>query len=593
MVESQARLAEVTSRRSAFLFADLVNSVSLTEKDAGGTIARWRAFAGDVVRHDLAPHGGRMVKMLGDGFLIEFATALAAVECALALHRRIQAVSSAVPADRQMQIRVGAHMADVLADDIDLYGQGVNLASRLMSLAAPGETIISAAIRDDLADGLDVSLEDLGDRWLKGMTHPVRAYRAWPPDTPVARSPNHRFLAGSRPSIAVLPLRVLSNDPEHRFFGDLLAEDLIAALAVQSDLAVISRLSTAPFRDRFYEPRNVAEILGVRYALSGTVQMSGNRIRLMAELTDVEAGQVVWAERFDGQLVDVFDLQDELSRNIVKRVVPFVRQRELARARSKRPENLTAYERTLRAIDHLHRSSPQDLEMARLMLEAAIESDPTYAAPHAWLARFYVRRIGQGWSQDLKKDSAEAYRHADAALERDSADSWVLSVSGLVAAYLDKDIDKALRIYDQALDINASNASAWLWSTTALSWLGRGDAAVERAERPIDLSPLDPNMYAFTSGAGIAHLVAGNYDKSVDFHRASLRQNSMYTASHKMLCVSLELAGQHDEAMAAVRNLLAIDPALTVRGFLLQYPGRDGEHARLFGRALAAAGLPP
>jgi TolB-like protein len=492
-----------------------------------------------------------------------------------------------------MQLRVGVHMADVLADDVDLYGEGAYLAARLMALAAPGETIVSGAVRDDLTDGLDVSLEDLGDRWLKGVDRPVRAFRAWPPDVPPLRSPNQRLLAGSRPSIAVLPFRVLSDDPAHRFFGDLLAEDLIGALSVQSDLVVISRLSTAPFRERFYEPRNVAEILGVRYALSGTLQTSGARVRLMAELTDVEAGQAVWAERFEGQILDIFDLQDQLSRDIAVRVVPLVRQRELARARAKRPENLTAYERTLRAIDHLHRSSPADLEQARALLEAAIGSDPNYAAPHAWLARYHVRRVGQGWSTDPKKDTAAAYRHAEAALERDETDSWVLSVNGLVAAYLDKDLEKAMSIYDRALAINPSNPSAWVWSTSALTWLGKGDEAVQRAPRAIELSPFDPNMYSFTAVAGVAHLAAGNYDKAIEFSRTSLRQNAMFTSTHKVLAVALALAGRIDDAKAAVRELLKLDPALTIRGFLEQYPGRDTEHARNFGPALASAGLPP
>ncbi|MEO7762495.1 MAG: adenylate/guanylate cyclase domain-containing protein, partial [Casimicrobiaceae bacterium] len=323
---------------SAFLFVDLVDSVALIQQDSTGVIARWRTFVAEITHDELPSRDGRIVKLLGDGMLIEFVNPVAAVDCALGLQSRIERLNDNVPFNLRMQLRIGVHMAEVIADDLDLYGDGVNLAARLMALAGPGETILSATVRDRITDGLGVILEDLGDRWLKGMEQPVRTFRACPPGPPPASHPRSRLLAGSRPSIAVLPLRILSSDPSHKFLGDLLAEDLISTLSVQSDLVVISRLSTAPFRDRYYEPRNVAEILGVRYALSGTLQTSGTRVRLIAELTEVDAGQVVWADRFEGHLTDIFDLQDQLSHDITARVVPLVRQRELARARAKRPE---------------------------------------------------------------------------------------------------------------------------------------------------------------------------------------------------------------------------------------------------------------
>jgi TolB-like protein/class 3 adenylate cyclase/Tfp pilus assembly protein PilF len=592
MIEHAALPKQAVRRLSAFLFVDLVDSVALIEKDPEASIARWRTFVAEVTHDELPPRNGRIVKLLGDGMLIEFTSPVAAVDCALALQARIEHLNQDVDFHRRLQLRIGVHMADVIADELDLYGEGINLAARLMALAGPGETILSAAVRVQVTDGLGVMLEDLGDRWLKGMDKPVRTFRAWPPGPPPASHSGTKRMAGSRPSIAVLPLRILSDDPSHKFLGDLLAEDLITTLSVQSDLAVISRLSTAPFRDRYYEPRNVAEILGVRYALSGTLQTSGARVRLIAELTEVEVGQVIWADRFEGKLTDIFDLQDQLSRDITARVVPLVRQRELARVRSKRPENLTAYERTLRAADLFHRSSPDALGESRRLLEGAIQSDPHYAAPHAWLARWYVRRVGQGQSTDPQHDSAAAYRHAESALELDETDSWVLSVNGLVAAYLDKDLEKAMSIYDRALTINPSNPSAWVWSTSALSWLGRGEDAVARAPRAIELSPFDPNMYSFTSVAGVAHLVAGNYDKAIELSRVSLRQNAMFTGTHKMLSVALALAGRVDEARIAVQNLLKLDPTLTVAGFLRQYPGRDTEHAQRFATALAEAGLP-
>lgn len=593
MIQNATLPTQVTRRLSAFLFVDLVDSVALIQRDPVGSIARWRTFVAEVTHDELPPRNGRIVKLLGDGMLIEFASAVAAVECALALQSRIERMNEGVESSGRMRLRIGGHMAEVLADDLDLYGDGVNLAARLMALAGPGETILSAVVRDQVTDGLGVMLEDLGERWLKGMDRSVRAFRAWPPGPPPAMSPERRRRSGGRPSIAVLPFRNLSVDPAHGFLCDLLAEDLVGALSRQTDLFVISRLSTVPFRDRLYEPRNVAEILGVRYVLSGTLQASGTRLRLMAELTEAEAGQVIWAERFEGMLADIFELQDQLSRDITMRVVPFVRQRELARARSKRPENLTAYERTLRAIDHIHRSLPENLEQARQMLEAAIESDPQYAAPYAWLAQYHVRRVGQGWAQDPRQETAAANRFADAAMERDDTDSWVLSVNGLVAGYLNKDLERAMELYDRALTINPSAASAWVWSTSALAWLGRGAEAVVRAPRAIELSPFDPNMYSFNAMSAVAHAVAGNYDQSIEFSRRSLRQNAVFATSHRTLAIALALAGRLDEARAAVTDLLRLEPTLTVSGFAARYPGRDAEHAPLFARALASAGVPP
>jgi TolB-like protein/class 3 adenylate cyclase len=580
-------------RLRAVLFVDVVDSVRLIQQDQEGTIQRWRNFMTDVTRDELPPRGGRMVKPLGDGMLVEFESAIDAVECAIAMQARIEQSEAAVQPGRRIRLRMGIHLADVIVDDIDLYGDGVNLAARLRDLGGPQEIVISAAVRDQLTDGLDVTIEDLGERQLKGMQRPVRAFRAWALSPMPRRSSDQPRRAGDRPSIAVLPFRNLSGERAHDFLGDLIAEDVIGDLSRQTDLFVISRLSTTPFRDRLYEPRNVADVLGVRYVLSGSIQTSGPRLRIMAELTEAEAGHVIWAERFEGSLSDIFELQDRLSEEISKRVVPYVRQLELQRARAKRPEDLTAYERTLRAIDHLHRSSREDLEQAREMLESAIHLEPHYVAPRAWLAYWHVRRVGQGWSPDPKQDGLDATRHAETALEFDHKDPWALSVYGLVAAYLFKDLETAIARYDRALAINPSAAQAWVWSTSAYAWLGRGDEAVRRAPMAIELSPFDPNMYVFTSHAGSAYAIAGQYDQAIEFLRRSLRENRMFTATHKLLTISLALSERMEEARAAASELLSLEPALTVSSFRQRYPGSGAPYAARFCDALRTAGIPP
>ena len=583
---------KLTRRLRAVLFVDVVDSVRLTQKDPEGTIGRWRDFVAAVAREDLSRADGRIVKTMGDGMLVEFGSAVAAVDVALAMQARIEQGNADLAPDLRMHLRIGVNFGEVMTDDVDLFGDGVNLAARLMALGEAQEIIVSSAVRDQLADGVGVKIEDLGERRLKGMERPVRAFRAWPAGLLPARSPERARHAGDRPSIAVLPFRNAGQDPAHAFLGDVIAEGLITDLSRLSDLFVISRLSTTPFRDRHYEPRSVAEVLGVRYVLSGMMQSSGTRLRLAAELTEAEPGEVIWAERFDGELADIFDLQDQLSRKIAQRVVPCLRQRELRRARAARPENLTAYEKMLRAVDHLHRSSREDLDEALTLLEGAIASDPRYGAAHAWLARWHVLRVGQGWSPDRAGDVAAANRHAGMALEIDDTDPWALSVHGLVTGYLNKDLAAAIATFEQALAISPSAASAWVWSTSAYTWLGRGDEAVGRAYRGIELSPFDPHVYVFLTVAGMAHAVAGQYDKAIELCRRSLRRNRMYLATHRLLAIALALAGRVDEARTVAAELLTLEPELTVSRFRERYPGSASAQAEPFCAALAMAGVP-
>jgi TolB-like protein len=591
-IPEPAVVERVTRRLSAVLFVDLIDSVRLIQKDADATVARWRDYVATVMSEDLPQARGRMVKHLGDGMLVEFETVREAVQCAMAMQDRIEKGNAGVEPDRQMHLRMGMHVADVIADDMDLYGDGVNLAARLMVLGGPREIVVSLAVRDQVIDGLGVTLEDLGERLLKGIERPVRAFRVWPAGPMPDRSADRVRRRGDRPSIAVLPFRNLSRDVSQDFLGDLMAEDVIGHLSRLSDLFVISRLSTTPFRDRLYEPRNVAEVLGVRYVLSGSILAVGTHLQVIVELTEAEVGRVIWSERFRGPVTDIFEMQEAMSRDIAKRVVPFVRQLELQRARSKRFENMTAYERTLRAVDYLNRSSRKDMDYARRLLEAAIESDPSFATPYAWLAHWHVRRVSQGWSDDVAVDTSEARRLAAEGLDRDDTNPLVRSVCGLVAGYLDKDLEAAIAHFDGALTINPSEASAWVWSTSTYAWLGQGEEAVRRAERAIELSPLDPRMYTFTSIAGTAHAVAGQYDKAIDFCRQSLRLNRMYASTHRILAISLALSGDLEGARGVVAELLQLEPALTVAGFRTRYPGNKSLHVEQFSEALAVAGVP-
>lgn len=593
MSEAQGTVERVTRRLSAVLFVDLIDSVRLIQADSEGTVARWRDFVAAASREDLPVARGRMVKHTGDGMLLEFESVVDGVGCALAMQARIERSNPGLAPERQLHLRMGAHVADVIVDDIDLYGDGVNLAARLMVLGGPGEIVISSVVRDQLSDGLGLTVEDLGERNLKGMQRPVRAFRAWPAAAAASHSAaDRRRRLGDRPSIAVLPFRTHPSAGAHDFLGDVLAEELIGHLSRLTDLFVISRLSTTPFRDRLYEPRDVGEVLGVRYVLSGSILVTGTNIQVMAELTEADVGQVIWSERFRGTVSDLFDMLEAMAPDIAKRVVPHVRQRELQRARSKGIETLTAYERMLRGVDHFHRSSREDLEESRRMLEAAIRSEPSYAVPYAWLAHWYVRRIGQGWTDDATGDAAEARRLSAEAMARDDTSPLVLTVRGLVAGYLDKDLQASIGLFDRALEINPSEVSAWGWSTGAYAWLGDGAEAMRRSHRAMDLSPFDPRMNTFTTTAAMAHIVGGQYDKAIELCRWSLRLNRMFASTHRSLVISLVLGGHVEEASKAAAELLALEPVLTVERFRERYPGNRSAHVDLMCEALATAGIP-
>lgn len=572
------------------LMVDIVNSVGLIANHEVETVERWLRLVNKVETSVLPQYAGRLVKSQGDGMLLEFQSVKSALDAGFAIQRASAEANAGIPPQRQIHLKMGAQVGALIADDRDVYGHGVNLAARLTGVARAGEIVVSADVRDQLTPR-DADVEDLGERRLKGIDKPLRAFRVWPPGqgrTGVATAAR----LGDRPSIAVLPFRNLSGDAQHDILGDVIADDVIGHLSRVQDLAVISRLSTTPFRDYAYEPRVVADVLGVRYLLTGKMQFSGTRLRLATELVEAEDGRVVWADRFDGSIANIFELQDEMSLSVAKRIVPFVRELELKRARSRPPENLTAYERTLQAVDLLHNGTRQGMDQAQTMLETSIQSDPSFVAPYAWLARLHVLRVGQGLSSNTADDAMEANRYAELALERDSTDSWALSVSGLVTGYLNKDLDTAISRYDKALTINPSCAPAWVWSTAAHAWIGKSKDAVDRSHRAIELSPFDPHMYTFTSLAGTAYAVDGQYEKAIDFCHRSLRENRMYTATHRLLVISLALSGRVDEARSAAQELMQLEPSLTASGWLRRYPGNKSAHAEIFSMALTEAGIP-
>jgi adenylate cyclase len=592
-LEPRARPAVLEPRqRRAILVAELSESVAMMERDEERTVERCRTYLAQVTSTTIPTHAGRsMLKIPADGFIAEFADPVQALKCAFELHAELARFKANLDAPT-LGMRLGIHVADVIVEAFNVLGDGVNVAGRLAELANPGETIVSAEVRDQLTSGVEASVEDLGEQRLRNRNRAVRAFRAWPPAQTKLAPPSAAVQAHGRPSVAVIPFQLRSDDPRFESIGDGLADDVIASLSRMADFFVISRLSTRAFGRAPLGARRIGELLGVQYVLSGSVQTAYPRALLMAELADARDGRTVWSQRFEGDLADMFALQGELARNVVQSLAPFVRSLELRRARITNFDQLDAYAITLRGVELMHCVSRTDFMQARAAFETAIARDPVSPRPHAWLAKWHILRIAHGDSEDVAQDSAAATACAARALACDPDDALALAADAHVAAWSRHDLDTAEQRLAQALAANPNEPLAWLWSGITHAWRGRGDEAIECTDRALTLSPLDPMIYYFNSLAGMANLVGERYDRAIELSTRSLRENCLHTPSLRTLAAALMLSGRPEEARETIGRLRELEPALTTTALRARYPGRDSPQAARFIEALLAAGLP-
>ncbi|MGC2411385.1 MAG: BTAD domain-containing putative transcriptional regulator [Stellaceae bacterium] len=395
-----------------------------------------------------------------------------------------------------------------------------------------------------------------------------------------------------QPSIAVLPFRNLSAEAGHDYAADGLVEDLIEALSRVPSFFVISRLSILAFRSLDRLPQEIGEVLGVRYVLSGSMRIVGDHLRLTVELTDTPTGTALWVSKLDEQFFDLLEVQNRLAEAIVARVAPYLHAAELKRARVKRPERLDAYDLFLRAQENMHNSSRAVFESSEHMFDEAIARDPHYAAALAWRAYWHVLRVGQGWSPDPARDTAQAEQFARRAVDCDALEPMAFAVQGHIASYLHRDFDLAFQHFETALRINPNAAPAWLWSAATHAYTGNGPRAVEEINRAMALSPYDPLMYAYSAIAGVAYFADGQYERAVECGLRSLRENRTYTTAYKLLIAALVLAGRELEARLQAHQLLKLEPGFTVENFRRRSPGSAAPHGELYCDAFARAGVP-
>jgi adenylate cyclase len=574
------------------LFVDLVESVRLMEDNENDAVRRWRQMVG-VVEHDILPaHQGRLVKSMGDGLMVEFPGVQPAVRAAFAIQHACASANTGLQSKQHMLLRMGAHVGQLIADEHDIYGRGVNLAARLTTLAGPGEIVVSADVRDQLIPVLDADIEDLGACYVKHVNEPIRAYRVGPPGPRPVIEPGSAAMPELRPTIAVIPFAARGGEALHQVLGEVLADEIISALSRAADLNVISRLSTTVFRERAASLGEVSGYLNATYVLSGAYLVSGNQFNLSAELADAKAGNVVWAKSLKGQVAGIVNGKDGLIDKAVAGVSAAVMSRELARAQSQPLPTLESYTLLMGAIALMHRLSLRDFDRSKQMLQTLTERAPRQAIPWAWMAKWHVLRVQQGWSDDANLETRLALDCTKRALDADAHCSLALAIDGFVHTNLLKKLDIALDRYERALRVNPNDSLAWLLKGTLHAFKGEGKVALRDTKHALRLSPLDPLRYFYDSLAATAALSAGEYERALELARRSLRTNRTHTSTLRALLISQWQLGQFDESRTTVGELLRLDPTFTMKKWVERSPSTGYEIGKVWFDVLRKAGVP-
>ncbi len=551
--------------------------------------AAWRRLKDRVAKEVLPASGGRVIRQHDGGFLLDFAAARPAVHAAFEIRRACDSCQSGQSLERQVLPRMGLQMGEALSDRTQLQTAGAIVATGLVEIAGPGGIVVSSTVRDQLTSTLDADIEDLGERYLRAMNQPVRAYRVEPPGARSAVEPDCHD-DKLRSTIAVIPFS--EHGAGHEPLGEILAEEVISALSRSAELNVVSRLSTTAFRGRAASLGEVGTHLKADYALCGAYRVAAGSLILSAELADTKSGRVVWAKDFKGSVAGIIEGRVDLIDRLVAEVSAGVMARELERTRSHSLQSLETCTLLIGAIALMHRLSPLDFQRARDMLQAVVQRVPRHPVPLAWLAKWHVLRVWQSWSDDPAVDTRAALDCGKRALDNDSRCSLALAIDGFAHTNLLKALDVGQQRYDLALQVNPNDSLAWLLSGTLHAFKGEGKQAVKAARHALRLSPLDLHHYFYDSLAASAELSAGRYERAVELARRSLRANRMHASTYRVLAIALWQLGHHDDAHAAVGELMKIEPMLTVSSWLERSPSSGYSVGKLCAEALRSAGVP-
>jgi TolB-like protein/class 3 adenylate cyclase len=563
--------ARVERRLAAILAADVEGYSRLMGDDEEGTLGAFKALRQSLIDPKIAEHRGRIVKTTGDGVLVEFASTVDAVRCAIGIQRAMPAHNADLPQDKKIEFRIGINVGDIIVEGDDIFGDGVNVAARLESISEAGGICISDVVHQQVNGRLDANFVDLGEQNLKNIARPVRIYHIVldevRPQTAAPASPTHFALAlPDKPSIAVLPFSNMSGDPEQEYFADGMVEDIITALSRFKELFVIARNSTFVYKGKPVDIQQVAREMGVRYVLEGSVRKAGNRVRITGQLIDAATRAHLWADKFDGSLEDVFALQDAITESVVGALAPSLNKAELERARRKPPTNLNAYDYLLRAMPYVLANTPAATGEAIRLLTEALRLDPDYAYAHAMLANSYGQIFRSAVGQERADAQRTAEEHARRAVAIGGDDDAALAYAGWILLITVPDVAGGRAALDKATRLNPNLAIALAYRSIALALTGEPTAAIEDATKALRLSPVDPSGYLALCGITIAKIALDEYDEAATAARKSIEMNPRFPMSYAWLVVAECGRGDKTQAESRLRQLGEIIPGFTAKG---------------------------
>jgi TolB-like protein/class 3 adenylate cyclase/cytochrome c-type biogenesis protein CcmH/NrfG len=579
----------VERRLAAILAADVAGYSRLMGTDEEGTHERLRALFREVVDPKTKEHRGRIVKNTGDGMLVEFSSMVDAVRCAVDVQKEVAERNTGAPAENRIEFRIGIHQGDIIVEDGDIFGDGVNVAARLEGLAEPGGICVSARVQEDVTGRLDLTFEDMGEQQVKNIARPVRVYRVLDAIPKSTSTPASALSLPDKPSIAVLPFTNMSDDPEQEFFSDGIAEDITTALSKVRWFFVIARNSSFTYKGRAVDVKQVGRELGVRYTLEGSVRKTGNRIRVTAQLIDATTGNHVWAERYDRELADIFAVQDEITERVVAAIEPELYAAEQVRSQSKPPDSLDAWECVIRALSLIGQGTRDENTEAEALCRRAVAIAPGYGRAHSLLAWALLRRTV--FSGDLRTVVPEISAETQTALALDDRDPWAHLAQGHVFNRLCR-FGEATRALRRALELNPNFALAHALLGNPLAHQGAHQEAVDSAEHALRLSPRDRlvGTYALMVMAH-AHFAAGRYAECVTWARNLIEKSPGYLAGHFFLAAALAMEGDLTAAAEARDTLLRLRPEFSVAWMNENMP-LTGEVAGRLCEGLRKVGVP-
>jgi adenylate cyclase len=583
------------SRRLVAVFAADVEGYSrLMGADEVGTL-KGLTERRAVLDRLIGEHRGRIANTAGDSVLAEFGSAVDAVQCAVEAQAALAEANTGVPPDKRINFRIGVHIGDVMVRAGDLFGDGVNIAARLQTLADPGAVCISGATYDQVRKVLPMTFVDLGVQQVKNIQEPIRAYKVGTPSETREAAPARVAEADSppsipdRPSIAVLPFQNLSGDPEQEYFADGMVEEIITALSRFKSLFVIARNSSFTFKGKAVDIKEVGRRLGVRYVLEGSVRKASGKVRITGQLIDAVTGTHIWADRFERDLTDVFALQDEVTVAVVSAVQPKLLQTEIAMATRRRPENLTSYDFFLRAMQQYYPFTREALAEAIRLAHRALELDPRFGLVAALAGTCHMVNVVLGYAVDPQFERKEAVRLCRLALSMDDGDPETLAFAAITLAYTVGDCERAIEMADRAVALNPNLFTAWQVRGQIYRIAGLPEEALRSFERAIRMSPVDPRLHITFVGMGYAFIELRRFDEAIVAGKKAQRQNPSYSAAYRCLASAFAHLGRDAEAREAAAGILETDPTFTIssgiaRGAL--------SNAKLLIEGLRKAGLP-